>query len=61
MSSPRRSQRLQVQPFHPIQFYHTHLTRKSSELSSVALGGRVISVSDDFFAGAFHLLLVEVS
>jgi hypothetical protein len=29
------------------------------ELSSVALGGRVVSVSDDFFAEAFHLLLVE--
>ncbi|KAJ7902090.1 allantoicase [Mycena olivaceomarginata] len=27
-----------------------------TELSSVALGGRVISVSDDFFAEAFHLL-----
>ena len=31
-----------------------------SELSSVALGGQVISVSDEFFADAFHLLLVEV-
>ena len=31
------------------------------ELSSVALGGRVIAVSDEFFAEAFHLLLVEVS
>ncbi|KAF7361671.1 putative allantoicase [Mycena venus] len=30
-----------------------------TELSSVALGGRVLSVSDDFFAEAFHLLLVE--
>ncbi|KAF7376361.1 putative allantoicase [Mycena sanguinolenta] len=30
-----------------------------TELSSVALGGRVVSVSDDFFAEAFHLLLVE--
>ncbi|KAF9653807.1 allantoicase [Thelephora ganbajun] len=29
------------------------------ELSSVALGGRVTSVSDDFFAEAYHLLLVE--
>ncbi|KAI0630338.1 Allantoicase [Trametes polyzona] len=29
------------------------------ELSSVALGGQVISVSDEFFAEAFHLLLVE--
>ncbi|KAJ7178372.1 galactose-binding domain-like protein [Mycena crocata] len=31
----------------------------ATELSSVALGGRVVSVSDDFFAEAFHLLLVE--
>lgn len=30
------------------------------ELSSVALGGRVLSVSDEFFAEAFQLLLVEV-
>ncbi|CCM01502.1 uncharacterized protein FIBRA_03556 [Fibroporia radiculosa] len=29
------------------------------ELSSVALGGSIISVSDEFFAEAFHLLLVE--
>ncbi|KAJ7703008.1 galactose-binding domain-like protein [Mycena rosella] len=31
----------------------------TTELSSVVLGGRVVSVSDDFFAEAFHLLLVE--
>ncbi|OBZ68291.1 putative allantoicase [Grifola frondosa] len=30
------------------------------ELSSVALGGTVVSVSDEFFAEAYHLLLVEV-
>ena len=30
------------------------------ELSSVAVGGRVLAVSDEFFAEAFHLLLVEV-
>ncbi|KAF8160795.1 allantoicase [Crassisporium funariophilum] len=30
-----------------------------TELSSVALGGRVVAVSDEFFAEAFHLLLVE--
>ena len=29
-------------------------------MSSVALGGKVTSVSDDFFAEAYHLLLVEV-
>ncbi|EPQ57299.1 Allantoicase [Gloeophyllum trabeum ATCC 11539] len=31
----------------------------SIELSSVALGGRVVSVSDEFFAEAYNLLLVE--
>jgi len=31
------------------------------EISSVALGGGVTSVSDEFFAEAFHLLLVEAS
>ena len=31
------------------------------ELSSVALGGKIVNVSDEFFAAAFHLLLVEVS
>ncbi|KAF9529194.1 Allantoicase [Crepidotus variabilis] len=30
-----------------------------TELSSVALGGRIVNVSDEFFAEAFHLLLVE--
>jgi allantoicase len=30
------------------------------ELSSVALGGRIVAVSDEFFVEAFHLLLVEV-
>jgi hypothetical protein len=32
-----------------------------TEISSVALGGSVTSVSDEFFAEAFHLLLVEAS
>ncbi|KAI0081323.1 allantoicase [Panus rudis PR-1116 ss-1] len=31
----------------------------SIELSSVALGGQICSVSDEFFAEAYHLLLVE--
>ncbi|KAF5370869.1 hypothetical protein D9758_001924 [Tetrapyrgos nigripes] len=31
----------------------------TTELSSVAIGGRIVSVSDEFFAEAFHLLLVE--
>jgi allantoicase len=30
-------------------------------LSSVALGAKVVKVSDEFFAEAFHLLKVEVS
>ncbi|KAI8993038.1 allantoicase [Trametes punicea] len=38
-------------------FKETFLT--AIELSSVALGGQVIAVSDEFFAEAFHLLLVE--
>lgn len=32
-----------------------------SELSSVALGARVSSVSDDFFAEASNLITIEVS
>ncbi|KAF8894031.1 allantoicase [Infundibulicybe gibba] len=32
---------------------------RTTELSSCALGGQVVGVSDDFFAEAFHLLLVE--
>lgn len=31
------------------------------ELSSVALGAKVVKVSDEFFAEAFHLLKVDVS
>jgi hypothetical protein len=31
------------------------------ELSSVALGGEIVDVSDDLFCAASHLLLVEVS
>ncbi|EIM81146.1 Allantoicase [Stereum hirsutum FP-91666 SS1] len=31
----------------------------ATELSSVAIGGKICSVSDDFFAEAYHLLLVE--
>ena len=41
--------------FHEVPIYHT-----PPELSSIALGGRVVSVSDEFFAEAYHLLLVEV-
>ena len=32
-----------------------------SEISSVALGGKIIAVSDEFFAEAENLLKVEVS
>ncbi|KAI6000701.1 galactose-binding domain-like protein [Pisolithus albus] len=31
----------------------------TTELSSVALGGKIVQVSDEFFAEAYHLLLVE--
>ncbi|KAI0315952.1 Allantoicase [Amylostereum chailletii] len=31
----------------------------STELSSVAIGGNIVSFSDEFFAEAFHLLLAE--
>ncbi|KAF8637971.1 hypothetical protein AX16_010603 [Volvariella volvacea WC 439] len=31
----------------------------TTELSSVAIGGKIIEVSDEFFAAAHHLLLVE--
>ncbi|KAJ7076315.1 galactose-binding domain-like protein [Mycena belliarum] len=42
----------------PLDAFATEFS-STTELSSVALGGRVVSVSDDFFAEAFHLLLVE--
>jgi allantoicase len=32
-----------------------------TELSSVSIGGQVVHVSDEFFAEAYQLLLVEVS
>jgi len=41
-------------------FYEVPIITLPSELSSIALGGRVTSVSDEFFAEAHHLLLVEV-
>lgn len=37
------------------------ITLLFAELSSVAVDGRIVAVSDEFFAEAFHLLLVEVS
>jgi allantoicase len=36
------------------------LITECTELSSVALGGEVTSVSDEFFSAAHHLFLVEV-
>ncbi|KAJ2917788.1 hypothetical protein MD484_g2643, partial [Candolleomyces efflorescens] len=41
-----------------IEEFKEHLS-SATELSSVAIGGRVVEVSDEFFAEAFHLLLVE--
>ncbi|EMD37856.1 hypothetical protein CERSUDRAFT_105740 [Gelatoporia subvermispora B] len=42
----------------PLERY-TESFSTAIELSSVALGGRAIDVSDEFFAEAFHLLLIE--
>ena len=44
-----------------IHFPKQYKLTKRLELSSVALGGQICSVSDEFFAEAHHLLLVEVS
>lgn len=45
----------------PIYSFQHRSCSCRTELSSVALGGSVASVSDEFFAEAFHLLLVQVS
>ncbi|RDB25286.1 putative allantoicase [Hypsizygus marmoreus] len=37
----------------------TDVFSATTELSSEAIGGQIVSVSDEFFAEAFHLLLVE--
>jgi hypothetical protein len=42
------------------QFQHV-FKDTSTEVSSVALGGRIVSFSDEFFAEAVNLLKVEVS
>lgn len=42
-------------------FVQSRRNWSNPELSSVALGGKVVKVSDEFFAEAFHLLEVEVS
>jgi len=38
----------------------TEIFAATIELSSIALGGQICSFSDEFFAEAHHLLLVEV-
>ncbi|TCD71588.1 Allantoicase [Steccherinum ochraceum] len=52
MSSASAYERISLDAF-------TENFSSTTELSSVALGGTVKSVSDEFFAEAFHLLLVE--
>ncbi|KAG1809352.1 galactose-binding domain-like protein [Suillus subaureus] len=42
----------------PLEAFHETF-KSNTELSSVALGGKVVTVSDEFFAEAFHLLEVE--
>ncbi|KAG1832526.1 galactose-binding domain-like protein [Suillus variegatus] len=42
----------------PLEAFHETF-KSNTELSSVALGGKVVKVSDEFFAEAFHLLEVE--
>ncbi|KAF8973108.1 galactose-binding domain-like protein [Flammula alnicola] len=42
----------------PLQDFNAHFS-SLTELSSVALGGRIVAVSDEFFAEAYHLLEVE--
>ncbi|EGN99682.1 hypothetical protein SERLA73DRAFT_88261 [Serpula lacrymans var. lacrymans S7.3] len=42
----------------PLQEFSSYFSA-ATELSSVALGGKIVSVSDEFFAKAFNLLLVE--
>jgi allantoicase len=42
----------------PLEAFHKTF-KSNTELSSVALGGKVVKVSDEFFAEAFHLLEVE--
>ncbi|KAG2079215.1 Allantoicase [Suillus decipiens] len=42
----------------PLEAFHETF-KFNTELSSVVLGGKVVKVSDEFFAEAFHLLEVE--
>ncbi|KAG2747366.1 Allantoicase [Suillus brevipes Sb2] len=42
----------------PLEAFHETF-KSTTELSSVALGAKVVKVSDEFFAEAFHLLKVE--
>lgn len=45
----------------PLDQFQQEFKDTSTEVSSVALGGRIVSFSDEFFAEAVNLLKVEVS
>jgi allantoicase len=45
----------------PLEQFQQEFKDTSTEVSSVALGGRIVSFSDEFFAEATNLLKVEVS
>ena len=45
----------------PLDQFQQEFKDTSTEVSSVALGGRIVSFSDEFFAEATNLLKVEVS
>jgi hypothetical protein len=59
LSTPSSSQPLPVSLV--IGAHHHTDELLSTELSSESIGGRVLSVSDEFFAEAFHLIKTEVS
>lgn len=44
----------------PLEDFQKEFKDTSTEVSSVALGGRIVSFSDEFFAEAENLLKVEV-
>src|ERR1700733_14688428 len=41
--------------------FHSTCLLVLSDLSSASLGGSILSISDEFFAEAFHLLLTNVA
>ena len=45
----------------PLDQFQREFKDTSTEVSSVALGGRIVAFSDEFFAEATNLLKVEVS